>query len=163
MHGKGGITMADTINLFISHYGGDEGYVEKFKKLIDRHYDVRDSSVVESDPNKATSEEYIKTLLKAQMDWAGKVVVLIGPITHEREWVNWEIEYAATHGDKQIIGVYLPGASNSDVPDALNKLGDDLVTWNQEKIISALEGDGYFWEDADGKPRPDAETRGVCY
>ena len=154
--------MAEPINLFISHYGGDEKYIEKFKALLDKHYDVRDSSMVESDPNKATSEEYIKSLLRAQMDWAGKVVVLIGPNTHEREWVNWEIEYAATHGDKQVIGVYLPGASDSDVPDALNKLGDSCVTWNQEKIISVLEGNRTIWEGADGKSRSETDIRGEC-
>jgi hypothetical protein len=154
--------MADIINLFISHYGGDEEYVEKFNNLLDKHYEVRDSSVVESDPNKATSKEYIKTLLRAQIDWAGKVVVLIGPKTHEREWVDWEIEYAATHGDKQVIGVFLPGASDSDIPEALNQLGDALVTWNQNKIISILEGRENHWEDAKGRPRSDTDVRGEC-
>ena len=71
--------MAEKINLFISHYGGDEIYIEKFKNLISKSYDIRDSSLVESDPNNATNKEYIKTVLGAQIDWAGKVVVLIGP------------------------------------------------------------------------------------
>jgi hypothetical protein len=149
------------VNLFISHYGGDEGYVEKFKKLISKDYDIRDSSLVESEPNNATNKEYIKSILRDQIDWAGKVVVLIGPKTHEREWVNWEIEYAATHGDKRVVGVYLPGATDSDLPDALNDYGDACVPWNADKINDALDGRD-TWENSSGEPRPAVGTRGSC-
>ena len=153
--------MGEMINLFISHYGGDEGYVEKFINLISKNYDVRDSSLVETEPNNAKNKEYIKTILRDQIDWAGKVVVLIGPKTHEREWVNWEIEYAATHGDKRVVGVFLPGAADSDVPEALNDYGDACVTWNNEKIKSALNGSN-IWEESSGRPRPTAGSRGTC-
>ena len=153
--------MAENINLFISHYGGDESYVEKFKNLISKNYDVRDSSIVESNPNNATNKEYIKSLLRTQIDWAGKVVVLIGPKTHEREWVNWEVEYAGTHGDKRVVGVYLPGATDSDLPEALNDFGDACVPWNPDKIVQALDGKD-IWEDSSGKPRPIGGNRGTC-
>lgn len=153
--------MSDKINLFISHYGGDEAYVEKFKSLISDRYDIRDSSLVETEPNNAHNTEYIKSILRDQMDWAGRVVVLIGPKTHEREWVNWEIEYAATHGDKRVIGVYLPGATDADLPEALDEYGDACVPWNSDKIQSALDGND-IWESSSGEPRPSADTRGTC-
>ena len=153
--------MEEKINLFISHYGGDEGYVEKFKNLISKDYDIRDSSLVETEPNNATNKEYIKSILRDQIDWAGKVVVLIGPKTHESEWVNWEIEYAATHGDKRVVGVYLPGAMDSDLPDALNDYGDACVPWNTNKIKAALDGRD-IWEDSSGEPRAAVGTRGTC-
>lgn len=116
---------------------------------------------MESKPNKATNKDYIKSLLKTQMDWAGKVVVLIGPKTHERNWVNWEIEYAATHGDKRVIGVFLPGATDSDVPEMLNEYGDACVPWNKEKIVAALEGDN-IWQTYTGEPRLTVGNRGTC-
>jgi len=153
--------MPRKINMFISHYGGDEEYVEKFKKLISKNYDVRDSSLVETEPNNATNKEYIKSILRDQINWAGKVVVLIGPKTHEREWVNWEIEYAATHGDKRVIGVYLPGATESDLPKALDEYGDACVAWNNDKIKSALDGED-LWEYSSGVPRPAEGARGIC-
>ncbi|HCS10004.1 MAG TPA: hypothetical protein DIV40_00980 [Clostridiales bacterium] len=153
--------MAEKINLFISHYGGDEKHVEKINKLISNSYDVRDSSIVESEPNKATNKEYIKSLLRTQLDWAGRVIVLIGPKTHEREWVDWEIEYAGTHGDKRVIGVFLPGATDSDVPEMLNDYGDACIPWNEEKIIAALEGDN-IWETSSGEKRPSVGNRGSC-
>ena len=86
--------MTEKMNLFVSHYGGDEKYVEKFKSLISDNYDIRDSSIVESNPNNATNKDYIKSLLRTQIDWAGKVVVLIGPKTHE---LNTQ-EHTGTNG-----------------------------------------------------------------
>ena len=146
------------INVFISHYGKDEEYISKVKNLIKKHnYDVRDSSIVESEPNKAKNPEYIKTLLRPKIDWAGTVLVLIGPKTHERDWVNWEIEYANKKGDKRIVGVYLQGATDADVPDRLNDYGDACVAWNSNKLIAAIEGEN-IWHDSTGKIRPIDET-----
>jgi hypothetical protein len=153
--------MAEKINLFVSHYGRDEKYVEKFKNLISKNYDIRDSSIVESEPNNAKNKEYIKSLLREQIDWAGKVIVLIGPKTHERDWVNWEIEYAGTHGDKQVVGVFLPGATDSDLPEMLNEYGDACVAWNTDKIVAALDG-ANIWEDSTGNTRPAGGYRGTC-
>lgn len=153
--------MTEKLNLFISHYGGDEGYVDKFKNLISKNYDVRDSSMMESEPNNATNKDYIKSLLRSQIDWAGTVVVLIGPKTHEREWVDWELEYAGTHGDKRIIGVFLPGATDADIPGMLNDYGDACVPWNKDNIVAALEG-ANIWQDSMGETRPTVGSRATC-
>lgn len=156
--------MSKTINLFISHYGGDEEYIERFKTLLaNKNYNIRDSSIVESEPNNATNKDYIKSLLRPQIDWAGTVVVLIGPKTHERDWVNWEIEYAAKYGDKRIIGVFLRGATDSDIPEMLDDYGDACVPWNSDKIVAAIEGES-IWQDSTGQTRQSGETnRSTCY
>lgn len=151
----------DKINLFVSHCGKDEDMIEPFKKLIGQKYDVRDSSIKESNPNRATDEKYIKyEILAPKIDWAGVVVVLMGPKTHERDYVNWEIEYAQKH-NKKIIGVYLPGAEDSDIPEALEKYGDSLVTWNEKKVVNALDGN-IAWENSKGAPRKSVMERGEC-
>lgn len=151
-----------TINLFISHHGKDEKYIPKVKALLqNKDYEVRDSSIVETEPNKAKDPDYIKTLLRAQIDWAGTMLVLIGPETHTRPWVNWEIEYAAQHGDKRIVGVYLPGATDSDIPIALAEYGDACVAWNSDQLLRAIEGED-IWHDASGRPRPDEGARVTC-
>lgn len=156
--------MNKKINLFISHYGGDEKYIEGFKNLLaGRNYDVRDSSIVESEPNKAKNPDYIKTLIGSQIDWAGTVVVLIGPKTHKRDWVDWEIEYAAKHGDKRIVGVFLRGATDSDIPEKLDDYGDACVAWNSDKIVAAIEGEN-IWQDSSGQIRSSGRTnRSTCY
>jgi len=152
--------MKEKINIFIPHYGGDEKYINKLKDLIDKNgnYEIRDSSIVESEPNNATNTEYIKSIIRPKIDWAGKILVMIGPKTHERDWVNWEIEYAAKNGDKSIIGVFLQGATDADIPKALNEYGDACVTWNSDKIISAIEGEP-IWMNSQGNIRQNVDIK----
>jgi len=154
--------MSKKINMFISHYGGDEEFIPKFKELMADKYEIRDSSIVKSDPNNAHNEEYIKSLIRNQIDWAGKVVVLIGPKTADRDWVDYEIDYAKKKGDKRVIGVFLRGSTDSDVPEALKNDGDALVAWNSDKISEAIEGKN-IWENPDGSTRASTDTgRGTC-
>jgi len=131
----------EKINIFISHCGDDEKHIEPFKQLIGSRYSIRDSSIVETEPNRAHNEQYIKSeILAPQIRWAGKVIVLIGPQAHDSDYVNWEIKYAINQG-KRLIGVYLPGAENSRVPEWLEKYGDALVPWNAGKIAAAIGGE----------------------
>lgn len=147
--------MSKTINLFVSHKGEDESRIEDFKNLMGRKgYDFRDSSIKESEPNKANDEDYIKSkYLKPAIDWAGTIVVLIGQNTHKSDWVNWEIDYAMKKG-KKIIGVLLPGDKDATIPDALQDYADSIVGWNSEKIDEAIRNDKPFWEDNDGNHLP---------
>lgn len=153
--------MSKKINLFVSHYGGDEESIKDLKSLLKDKYDIRDSSIVESDPNNANNTEYIKSIIRPQIDWAGKIIVLIGPKTHERDWVNWEIEHAAKNGDKRIVGVYLRGEMDSESPEMLENYGHACVAWNTDKIVAALEGDD-IWQDSNGQPRSTVDERGIC-
>ena len=41
--------------------------------------------------------------------------------------------------------MYLPGATDADLPEALNDYGDACVPWNNDKIQAALDGDN-IWE-----------------
>ncbi len=151
-----------TINVFIAHYGKDEEHIPRLKGLLKKeNYNVRDSSIVETEPNNAKNPDYIKSLIRPRIDWAGTVLVLIGQKTHERDWVNWEIEYAARQA-KRIVGVYVSGATDADVPDSLNDFGDACVAWNSDKLVAAIEGDN-IWHDSAGRDRPSDEmTRVTC-
>lgn len=139
-------------NVFISHYGKDDEHIAKLKSLLsDNGYILKNSSIDSSKPNDASNPEYIKSLLRDRIRWAGTTMVLIGEKTHTREWVNWEIEQANQMG-KRIVGVFLNGASDSDVPEAFKKFGNALVGWTSEKIIDAIEGRCSDFERADGSP-----------
>lgn len=120
--------MSKTMNLFVSHKGEDENKIDAFKKLMAKKgYHFRDSSIRESEPNRANNKEYIKhNILKPAIDWAGTMVVLIGKDTHKSEWVDWEIEYAMKH-DTKIVGVFLPGEKDAELPDSLKDYGDSCV------------------------------------
>ena len=67
-----------------------------------------------------------------------------------------EIEQAIKQG-KRIIGVYLWGAKDSDIPPALQDGADAMVGWNKDSIINAINGDNSF-TSADGSTRPSVDA-----
>ena len=143
-------------NVFISHVHEDDEVLPEFKELLGKNgYEIRDASIDSSKPNDAKNPEYIKSqILAPRIQWASVVVVLISPDTHTSEYVNWEIEYAAKQG-KKIVGVFVRGGMDSDVPEALELYGDgDACGWNAESVIDAIEKDAKPWVDGEGKIRP---------
>ena len=148
--------MIDKIkNIFVSHQHNDADQIKEFSKLIGNHgIKMRDSAIYEKKlKNNATNESYIKyKLIKPQIEWAGTIVVLIGKDTAKSDYVNWEIRAAAEAG-KRIIGVYLQGAKDEDIPSELKEYGDNLVGWNGDKIVRAINGEDFDWENADGSPK----------
>lgn len=155
----------ETINIFISHHGEDAEYLPKLRSELEKKgYGVRDSSIDERNPNNAKNPEYIKTLLRPKIDWAGTVIVLIGSETHTSDWVNWEIEHSGEAGNKRIVGVTLPGANDADIPESLKTYGNALVSWNSAKLEAAIDGEDVWLDDKD-KPRPQIwDLKGIkCY
>jgi hypothetical protein len=151
-------------NVFISHHGKDDEHITKLKDLMrSKGYILRNSSIDSSKSNQATNDQYIQKLLREGIRWAGTTVVLIGHKTHTRDWVNWEIEQALKEG-KRIVGVFIQGATDADVPDAFQKYGDALVGWNSDRIIDAIEGSCNNWNKTDGSPWENKwdPTRGTC-
>jgi len=151
--------MSTSKNVFISHHHKDDKAVSDFTNLLaGKDYNVRNSSIRVNDKNKDRLEKKqiprktLERLLRMKMKFAGTVVVLVGSQTHSREWVNWEIEEAERQG-KRILGVFMQGAKDSDIPEALEKFGDGLVGWNSEKIIAGLEGENVGWCNSGGQPR----------
>lgn len=150
--------MARIRNLFISHVHEDDGEVHKLREMLERNgHEVRDSSVTTDKPNDANHPDYIKReILSPRIQWAGVMVVIVGPNTHTSDWVNWEIEHAAGHG-KRIVGIYVRGGKESNLPDALKTHGDALVGWNSDNLIGAVDGEHDSWcepaEDGTYTPR----------
>lgn len=142
----------DTKNVFVSHYHEDEENIKKLKDLLSDDYCIKNYSVTTDKYNEAENEEYIKyEYLKPLINQSSTLICLIGPETHDSEWVDWEIREAEKLG-KQIIGVYIQGAKDSDVPLALEEFADAIVGWNTDNIKKALGGESSF-VNADGTPR----------
>jgi hypothetical protein len=146
--------VSETHNVFVSHRHEDDGKIVDFKDLLKgQNIEIRDSSIDSTNPNSAKDPDYIKTqILAPRIQWAGKIVVIVTPDTLNHQWVDWEVEYANKLGGKQIIGVWAPGANECDLPLALERHADVVVSWNSAKIIAALNG-GAQWELPDGTPR----------
>lgn len=152
--------MENIKNVFVSHYNEDDEHIQNLKKLLDKKgYLLKNSSIDSTKSNQASNEDYIKQLLRDRISWAGAMIVLVGPKTSQSEWVDWEIEQANKQG-KRIIGVFIQGGTNSDVPENLEKYRDALIGWNGDRIIDALEGKINDSENPDGTQRdPHWSTR----
>jgi hypothetical protein len=141
-------------NIFISHVHEDDEIVQDLRDLLKKKgHDVRDSSIDSSKPNEAENESYIKSgILAPNIRWASTVVVLISPETHASEWVNWEIEYAENQG-KRIVGVWVRGAQQADLPEALEIYADAIVGWQGDRVMDAITGTIENWIQPDGHER----------
>lgn len=148
--------MPDKKNVFISHVHEDDELVRKLKDLIaNAGMEVRDGSITSDKPNEAQSKDYIKReILAPRIQWASTLVVLITPDTAESWWVNWEIDYAAREG-KNVVGIFAQGATDADIPEALQHCGDAaIVGWQGERVVDAIEGKIRDWDRPDsGAPR----------
>lgn len=142
----------DLINVFVSHYHEDEDNIKRMKDLLGDDYSIRNYSMTSEKYNNASNKEYIQSLLRPLINQASTFICLIGPNTHDSEWVNWEVEQAFKQG-KRIIGVYLWGAKDSDIPPALEDAADAMVGWNHDTILDAINGNNIF-TNADGTVRP---------
>ena len=133
-------------HVFISHHHADDARVTSLTNMLRRNaLEIRNSSIRAKPANAERlrkgliAEKTLKRLLRMKMSWASPVVVVIGKNTHQRPWVNWEIETAHRLG-KRIVGVYEHGGTENDIPAALDKYGDAIVAWNSKNIIGAIEG-----------------------
>lgn len=79
-------------NVFIGHIHEDNHGLAKLKKMLSAHnLDVRDCSINASNPNNATSPEYIKSsILAPQIQGASRLIVYVTADTRHSEWVNWK-------------------------------------------------------------------------
>jgi hypothetical protein len=147
-------------HVFISHHHADDEEVSKLTDLLTRGgYDIRNSSIRAKPANRqrlergTVKDETIRRLLRMKISWASTVVVLIGKGTHERPWVNWEIEQANKQG-KRIVGVYVRGGTTADLPSALEKYASSIVGWNTNAVVDAIDGKDNPFQNPDGSSRP---------
>lgn len=151
--------MSDQHNIFISHRHEDDALVGKLKDMLTNSGgQIRDSSITSETPNNAHNPDYIKTILRDQIEWAGKIIVIISPDTKNHEWVDWEIEYARSFPDKRIIGIWAPGTTHDDMPEPLYDYADAVVNWDAQAIMDALDGKDN-WTEPNGAPTPPQSIR----
>lgn len=139
------------INLFFSYYFRDRDAYDRIVQILEeRGYFVFKNYSIDEE-NEAQSEEYIKSLIRPKINRSSVIIVLIGPGTYTRRWVNWEIDYAARK-DKRIVGVYLWGHTDARLPRRLRELYDGgyvelaLVKWNTESIVRVIRGENVWQE-----------------
>jgi len=146
-------------HVFISHHHADDAEVDKLTSLLkQKGDDIRNSSIRAKPANQRrldegqVKDETIRRLLRMKISWAQTFVVLIGKETHSRPWVNWEIEQAEKQ-NKRIVGVYVRGGTQADIPPALEDYSNSIVAWNTDSIIAAIDGTANEFQGPDGSSR----------
>lgn len=99
--------------------------------------------------NHPSSDKALKSELIRMMRRCSVVVVLVSPGAYTRDWMSWEVKWAAKLR-KRIVGVYEHGKSDAGIPQFVKDNADALVRNNVSTIIQAIEGDD-IWDW--GEPR----------
>jgi hypothetical protein len=146
--------MAEHQNIFISHYCKDDEHVQSLKKRFKQQgNEVRNFSVDSTNhkDGRVPRREVVERLLKMRIKWSSTLICLIGPKTHTREWVDFELDEAYNQG-KRIIGVYTHGSKETaELPEKLKKYASNIIGWNSiEKLGELIEGKNIPVENPDG-------------
>lgn len=146
--------MVQQQNIFISHYEKDDVHVQALKiKLKDLGYNIRNFSVdsTKHKDGRRPTDAVIKRLLEMRISWSSTFICLIGPKTHTREWVDFEIAKAQEQ-NKRIVGLYTHGsAETAEIPDRLKTCASNIIGWNSiDKLGAIIEGANFPAENADG-------------
>jgi hypothetical protein len=157
--------MAQTNNIFISHYGKDDTHVQSLKaRLNGQGYNIRNFSVDSTNhkDGRKPSKPVIERLLRMRISWSSTFICLIGPKTHTRAWVDHEIGEAVKQG-KRIVGVYTHGSKETaQLPKDLDKVASNLIGWNSiDKIGDIIAGKNLPKEDSDGNTGTDNFERPI--
>jgi len=85
----------------------------------------------------SANRTYVKQVIREKINRVSVLVCLVGNGTGWREWVDWELETAASLG-KGICGVRIP-ATFGKIPSVLTRMKAMIADWNTMSIIRAVE------------------------
>lgn len=83
-------------------------------------------------------DERWRTQCTERINNSDLLVVMIGPETHTRVAVDWEIRKAISLG-KPVIGVRIYRDKNHAVPKALKETNAKIIYWNLEEIQREID------------------------
>ena len=126
--------------VFISHYHADDDDVKKFVDYFCEEKGVFTPKIVGDDYdttiNSDDSDYIMRKIREDYLTDSTVTIVLIGKETANRKYVDWEIA-STIRNDKNnkrsgLIGIYLEGQSNSEIPPRLQ----DNVDTGYAKVYS---------------------------
>jgi hypothetical protein len=109
-------------NVFISYYHGDQGwaqaFVDTFGRGLNKVFTPKalglnyDDSEIQSD-----KPDYVMDQIRERYISGSTVhIVLIGPCTHSRRYIDWEIKRSLAKGNG-LLGMLIPPHTSAVLPD----------------------------------------------
>ncbi|MDE2590885.1 MAG: TIR domain-containing protein [Patescibacteria group bacterium] len=128
-----------TRNVFLSFENEDLDLVNLFRgqaKNPSNPLEFSDYSV--KVPFDSTNADYVKRAIKDLINKASVTLCLIGYRTRSSRWVDWELSTSRQLG-KGLVGVKLHSSSLDLTPDQLTYANAEIVNWDIQKIVNAIE------------------------
>ena len=98
--------------IFISYHEKDESYKKKFLKMMKQYVKYKSIPRTIGGDKKIKTEEIYRQIREKQIRDAVVTVVLIGPCTWQRKFVDWEIGASLNHTKSNprcgLLGILLP-------------------------------------------------------
>ncbi|WP_158621571.1 TIR domain-containing protein [Corallococcus aberystwythensis] len=140
-------------NLFVSHSYLDDAVLQGLKAALEKAGYIVEALPHDGPKPKDTAVASFTNEMPSApcIDRAEALIVLVSPGLRTMSEVNSEVEYAERRG-KRIVGVYVRGGRETDLPANFQKYGDALVSWPSTRVMEALDGTLNIWL------RPDGET-----
>jgi len=130
-------------DVFISHAWEYDYEYHRLESLLDgaANFSWRNFSVPSHDPllNPARSSSFqeLAGALAAQIRPVHCVLILSGMYCAHRQWIQAEIQIAASY-QKPIIGVVPNGSQRIPRPREVRHSAIDLVGWRTDSVVSAI-------------------------
>jgi DNA-directed RNA polymerase subunit L len=121
--------------VFISFHAEDEAQVNLLRQQAkDEKSDIKFTDYSVKEP----FDEKWKTRATERIKQSSVVIVMVGPETHKREAVNWEINKAYELG-KKVICVRIYRDENHKIPQQCKDNNAKIMNWDLEAIGKELE------------------------
>jgi len=144
--------------VFLSYHKANDSEVKKLIDELAKKGCVVKTRTTRSAGDQELEDSQFNQILSEDLQWAEIVFVLISEgSSSDESCLNEEIEEAHRY-DKTIIGVFMSGATDQDVPETLNNVGRGLIPNDIERITMAIENKDVGWNDVAGKPRQKVKT-----
>ena len=123
-YGPLGLQVAKKPRIFVSyHHGNDQQWYDKFVAVFGQTYDLFMDSSLERKVDSDDCDYTRRRIREENIAGSSMTIVLCGPETWKRRWVDWEIQ-TTLNKEHALLGIVLPNsmpdpAGRYIVPDRL--------------------------------------------
>ncbi|MCK6640903.1 MAG: TIR domain-containing protein [Bacteroidia bacterium] len=126
-------------NVFISFDNRDLGAVNLLRgQAKNENSDLEFNDYSLREPFNSERAEYIKSGIRERIRQASVTVVYISDVTHESDWVDWEVRESREQG-KGVVCVHSGDTPPSKLPGFVKEFNLKVVPWKHDQLSAAIE------------------------
>ena len=90
------------------------------------------------EPYNSERAEYIKSGIRERIRQASVTLIYVSDVTHESEWVDWEVRESLEQG-KGVICLHKGDTPPAKLPKFVSEFGLKVIPWKHKELIAAIE------------------------